>query len=145
MPLLEVSKTTMSIQRYLITMSLATVISAASWLLVLIFLDPETSGIIGLTLFFLSFFLMIFGLVSIVGFVARRLLQRREESFRLVAVSFRHAALLALLLTSSLFLQSQRVFTWWTAILLLIFLTLIEAFFAARETARVQKGGSRGA
>ncbi len=136
----------MSLQRYLLTMGLGTLISGVSWILVLVFLDPQTSGFIGLLLFFTSFFLAMFGLSSLGGYFARRMFQRQETPFRLVAVSFRQAGLFALLLTASLFLQTKRLFSWWTALALLAFVSLMEAFFVARQGVREsQRGGSHGA
>lgn len=136
---------TMSLIRYLITMSIATLVAAASWVLVIIFLDPSATGVIGVMLFFGSFFLMVFGLASTIGFLLRSLFQRREQPFRLVAISFRQAGLFAILLSVGLLLQSQRLFTWWTAFLLLVILSLVEAFFLARTATRQTHGGSRGA
>lgn len=130
----------MSLKRYLITMGIATAVALVSWSLVLIFFDPA-SGAIGRTLFFMSFFLSMFGILSVVGFFLRKVIQRSEAAFRLVAISFRQGALFALLLTSSMILLSQRLFTWWTSSLLLIFVTLLEAFFVARETNRSRHSG----
>ncbi len=137
----------MPLNRYFIIMGTGTAIAAASWVMVLMFLSPQVSGTIGVALFFVSFFLVIFGIASIVGYLARRLFQRDEIAFKLVALSFRQAILIATLMTGSLFLQSRGYFTWWTALLLLLFLTLIEAFFAARTTSgrRTQQGGAHGA
>lgn len=135
----------MSLKRYLTTMAVGTAIAASSWVMVLLFLDPQSTGFIGLVLFFSSFFLMIFGLASIVGFVVRWIFQRRETSFRLVSISFRQAILAGLLLTGSLWLQSQQLFTWWTAAALVMFLSLVEAFFVARaESRQSRNGGHRG-
>ncbi|MBI4092603.1 MAG: hypothetical protein HY420_01635 [Candidatus Kerfeldbacteria bacterium] len=128
----------MSLKRYLITMGIATLVSFASWVLALLYLDP-TSGVVSVTLFFVSFFLAIFGLASIVGFLGRRIFQRRVTPFRLVAISFRQAALFGVLLTGSLFLQAHRLFTVWTALFLLVFLSLAEALFVARESSREQR------
>lgn len=135
----------MSLKRYLTTMAGGTAIAAASWVMVVLFLDPGSTGLIGLLLFFASFWLIMFGLASIAGYVVRRIFQRREASFRLVAISFRQAILVAVLLTGSLFLQSQQLFNWWTALSLIVFLSLVEAFFVARAESRESSGGSRGA
>ncbi|MBI5405071.1 MAG: hypothetical protein HY976_02495 [Candidatus Kerfeldbacteria bacterium] len=133
----------MSLNRYLIIMGIATLVSAGSWLLVVLFLDPTASGVVGVTLFFGSFFLGVFGLCSIIGFVVRHVIQRHETSFRVVAISFRQAGWFAILVTVSLILQSQRLFTVWTAFLLLVMLSLLEAFFVARTASR-PRGGSYG-
>ena len=137
----------MPLNRYFIIMGTGTAIAAASWVMVLLFLNPQVSGVVGVAFFFASFFLVIFGIASIVGYAARRIFQRHEIAFKLVALSFRQAILIALLLTGSLFLQSRGYFTWWTALLLLLFLTLIEAFFAARTSAsrHASPGGAHGA
>lgn len=135
----------MSLKRYLITMAMGTAIAAVSWVMVVLFLDPGSTGLIGLLLFFSSFWLTVFGVASIAGFVVRWIFQRREASFRLVAVSFRQAILVAVLLTGSLFLQSQQLFNWWTVLSLIVFLSLVESFFVARAESREARGNSRGA
>jgi hypothetical protein len=120
-------------------------ISTASWVMVIVFLDPQDSGIVGRSLFFLSFFLSIFGFASTIGYVSRRVFQRHEPPFRLVATSFRQGILFGILLTVSLVLQSQRLFTWWSALMLVVFLSLIEAFLVAREAAyHASRGGAHG-
>lgn len=136
----------MPLNRYFIIMGTGTAIAAASWVMVLLFLNPQVSGAVGVALFFVSFFLVIFGIASIVGYAARRIFRRNEIAFKLVALSFRQAILIAALLTGSLFLQSRGYFTWWTALLLLTFLTLIEAFFSARATSgrHAPQGGVHG-
>lgn len=137
----------MPLSRYFTIMGISTAIAAASWVMVIMFLDPTSSGPVGLSLFFLSFFLMIFGIASIVGYTVRRLFQRQEIAFRLVAISFRQAILVSMLLTVSLFLQSRRLFTVWTSLTLLTFLSLLEAFFVARSSTgrHASNGGLNGA
>lgn len=134
----------MSLKRYLIIMGIGTAIAAASWVMVLLFLDPQVSGTIGIILFFTSFFMVIFGISSIVGYLVRRIFQRHEVAFKLVGISFRQAVLIATLLTGCLFLQSKGYFTWWTSLLLLVFLSLLEAFFVARASGG-RHAASRGA
>ena len=110
-------------------MGLGTVIAAATFALVLFRVNPETAGLLSFALFYLSLFLTVTGLISIVSFLVRVVARREELLSRLVALSFRQAVLFALLAVSALALHSRHLLSWWNALFLVAAVTLVEFFF----------------
>lgn len=123
----------MSIQRYLILMTFATIVSWSSWAIVLFTIDLDVNRALALFLFFGSLFLALTGTFALAGFLIRSFLLRHEALFEQIGVSFRQAVLLAVLLVGLLILQGQRYLTWWNALLLLLFISLMEFFFRSEE------------
>jgi predicted MFS family arabinose efflux permease len=124
----------MSLKRYLIIMSLSTLLLWLAWGLVIIFIDPVTGGIMGVSLFYISLFLALTGSFSVIGFFVRSRFAKKEEVlFNQVGVSLRHAILFSVLITGSLLLQSNRLLTWWNALIFIVILIVIESLFMMRS------------
>lgn len=125
----------MSFRSYLIIMSLATVAAWIAWAVVLHGVDPTRSGMVGFLLFYLTFIMAIFGTISILGLLIRLWRSKTELPSRMAIRSFRHGILLSILLTGSLILFSQTWFRWWTMLLVVLIITLIEmAFLSSRHS-----------
>lgn len=125
----------MSFRNYLILMSLATVSAWIAWAVVLHGVDPTRSGLVGFLLFYLTFIMAVFGTISILGLLIRLWRSKTELPSRMAIRSFRHGILLSILLTSSLILFSQTWFRWWTMLLVVFIITLIEiAFLPSRHS-----------
>ena len=109
-------------------MSLTTVFAWLAWLIVVNYIDPETSGTWGLVFFYGSLFLSLAGTLSILSLLLRRLFHRRLTggARRLVIKSFRQACLWSLAINLALALQSQSLLTWWMMIILLALFVLLE-------------------
>lgn len=122
----------MSLVRYLLIMSVATAVSWVAWVIVLIFIDPFTSGGIGLFCFYVSLFFGIFGTMTLIGFGIRSLLFRKIPSFSHVGVSMRQAMWLSVMVMIALLLLANKVFSLWAAIFLVLGLTILEAAFLFR-------------
>lgn len=123
----------MSLKKYLFLMVMATILCWAAFAFVLFFINPKTAGTTGLLFFYLSLFLGLLGVFSILGFLSRYFLGRRIVVYHQVKVAFRQGAMLALLLTGSLFLQGQRLLVWWNTLLFIFLLSVIEYFFLTAE------------
>lgn len=125
----------MSFRSYLILMTLATVTAWIAWSVVLHGVDPTRSGVVGFLLFYITFIMAVFGTISVLGLLIRLWRSKRELPSRLAIRSFRHGLLLSVLLTSSLLLFSQNWFRWWTMLLMVIIVALIEmAFVSSRQS-----------
>ncbi|MBI4257186.1 hypothetical protein HY626_03985 [Candidatus Uhrbacteria bacterium] len=125
----------MSFRSYLIIMSLTTVAAWTAWVVVLHGVDPTRSGVIGFVLFYLTFIMAVFGSLSILGLLIRLWRSKTDLPSRLAIRSFRHGILLSILLTSSLILFSQTWFRWWTMLLVVFIVTLVEmAFLSSRHS-----------
>lgn len=123
----------MSLRKYLLIMGIGSLISWGAWLLIIFYLDPYSSGFMGLASFYLILFLALLGTFSLVGFFVRFIFLRKAVLFRQIGRSLRQAVLFSLLITFSLLLEANRLFTWWNAIFLILGLALLEFFFLARQ------------
>lgn len=123
----------MSLRKYLITLGIATLFCWLAWVLVLSFINPFQAGTIGLFCFYISLFFAVTGTFAIIGFLIRRLLNRKEAPFRYLGVSLRQGLLLSVLIVGSLWLQGHDLFVWWSMILLTLGLIILEIFFLTRQ------------
>lgn len=132
----------MSLLRYLVIMAMATLFSWAAWIVVLFYIDPFTTGTLGLFSFYTSLFCGILGLLSLLGFAVRLALHRQEPPFRFIGVSLRQALWLAIVVVLSLFLIAEKLWNIWTSLLLFVFLIFLEIFFLLKTRSR-NAGGTR--
>lgn len=119
----------MTLTKYLIYMALGTALSWGGWLVVINKMNPMEAGVPGFVFFYLTLLFALTGSLSIFGFLVRKFLVKGELAFRQVAVSFRQAILFSALVAGSLFLQSQKLLTWWNVILFILLLTVLEFLF----------------
>lgn len=118
----------MTLKSYLTLMIIATIICWGAWGYTLFTINPSITNWIGFTLFYISLFLALVGTATIMGFVIRFIAMKKELAFRLVKEAFRQSFLFAILITASLFLASQELFTWLNLFFLVIGLTVLEFF-----------------
>jgi hypothetical protein len=123
----------MSLRAYLTLMAFGTIVAAATFFLVLFRVDPAAAGALGFSLFYLSLFFSVCGLVSIVGFLTRVSLHRDEMLSCLVGLSFRQAVLLSALAVGALALHARGLLSWWNSLLLVAAVTVIEFIFVSVE------------
>lgn len=119
----------MTLRQYLIWMLIGTCVAWGACYLVVLYLNPNTAGNIGLLFFYLSLFLSISGTLTLIGFGWRYWRHSDEVLFLQVTISFRQGALLAFMVVGALFLQANSLLTWWNLGLLIIGLTLLEFFW----------------
>lgn len=127
-------------RRFFMFISIAGVASFMAFVIVLVRLDPcklpgelgcENLSRLSLTLFFLSLFFALTAAFSFFGYLLRRFFQD-EFTFDQMAVSLRQGFLLAFLGCGSLGLLAINALTWWSGLLFLAFVLLMEMYFLAR-------------
>jgi hypothetical protein len=126
----------MSLKRYLIIMSLMTLVCWLAWVVVLFQIDPEQAGGIGLTLFYVSLLFALIGTFSLLGFFIRVWFSKEPVIYRHLGISTRQSIWFAILVVVSLLLKKADFLRWWSAGLLLIFLLLLEFFYLSRRIVR---------
>ncbi len=128
----------MTLRQYLILMGLGTAISLIAVMLILTMVNPEQTSIAVFAVFYASVFLAVTGALSIVGFTMRVIILKKQLFLsKEVAVSFRQAVLVAALVIGALLLQSHQLFSWWTALLMVLAMTVFEAFFISTRRGTV--------
>lgn len=124
----------MTLRHYLLLMGVGTALAWGAVGIIIATVDPTDTQLVVFGVFYASLWLALTGTLSIIGFVLRvALLKKQLVVSRHVAVSFRQAVLLALLIVVSLFLQSRSLLTWWNALLIVAALTVLEFFFISAK------------
>jgi hypothetical protein len=118
----------MTLKKYLNLMLALTLICWLIWAIVLFFVNPEETGLIGFVLFYFSLFLAILGTVSLLGFIIRARI-KKGPVFKQVEVSFRQGIWLSFFLIGLMILQGMGLLRWWNSLLFLLFLIFLELFF----------------
>lgn len=118
----------MTLARYLFFMTVATLLCWGALALVVFFVDPNESGLIGIGIFYAAEFFAVVGTASLIGFLCRYYFQPKEFSHIQVRNSFRQAVWLGFLITGALILQSLNLVTWWILLILVLILTVMEMF-----------------
>jgi hypothetical protein len=89
-------------------------------------INPENTNTLGFTIFYVSLFLALAGTTAIIGFFIRFKLMKKELAVRAVKTAFRQSFLFSFLLVAILFLLSQKLFSWFNIILLILILSVLE-------------------
>jgi hypothetical protein len=124
----------MTLKSYLWGMRIGAILSFASWILVLLLVDPEKSGIFGEILFLTSTFLFLAALlVLFFTWLRKNLSGGPEGALICLSVSFRQGILMAMMVVLLLILQEQRILIWWDGALVVAGVLLIELYFLTRR------------
>jgi len=123
----------MTLKKYLILMSIMTVICWVAWIYILFMVNPEITNWIGFGLFYFTLFLTIIGTAALIGFIIRFIALKQELAFRLVKEAFRQSFLFSILIVASLILLSQDLFTWLNLLFLILGLSILEFFLLSYE------------
>lgn len=119
----------MSFRGYIIAMLVATLLSWAAWLLVLIKVNPNEVQDLGFVLFYASLLLALLGTFSLLGLVFRHLRVRKKFLVEKVVTSFRQGLWFAVVVVAALILQSKGILTWVNVVLVVGIVTIMEFFF----------------
>ncbi len=122
----------MSLKLYLIGMGLGTILCLASFILVIVYINPQESPVFGPAALFASLFLGLTGLFTLIGYFLRVIVSKNEVLFSHIAPSFRQGILLAAGFTGLFILQAFRILTWWDALILIAMIILFEFYFLSR-------------
>lgn len=123
----------MSHNRYLVIISFAGFVSWIAWILVLNKLDPMESTGLALGLFYLSLFFALTCTFTVIGFYFRVWFNRNEVYFSHINIALRQAVLLSLIALGCLTFQLLGILTWWSGLLYIGTVTLIEFYFLSRQ------------
>ena len=116
----------MNFKQFIQLTILSTFVSCGVWIFLVLTVDPVFAGLSELSLFYLTLFLGVAGLALSLMVAVRVKLKPDTILFRHVVISFRQSVLLALLLVGSLILLSKNLFGWWSILILILTLSLIE-------------------
>ncbi|MDO8592259.1 MAG: hypothetical protein Q7R92_00630 [bacterium] len=118
----------MSLRQYLLIMAVMTALCVLALGYVVWTVNPEETNSAGFLLFYLSLFLSLIGLTSIIGFLIRFVFLKRELAVNKVLAAFRQSFLFSGFIAAMLFLQSRSLLSWLNAVILIIGLSALEFF-----------------
>lgn len=107
--------------------TLGTALCLGSLLSVIYLSDPFADGVMAHIFFHVSLFLTVSGFLTGVGIIIRQKFGKGLYINNL-AISFRQAILVAILITGSLLLLSYGILFWWVELSLILFLVFFELF-----------------
>lgn len=105
---------------------IATVVAWGAWLATIVSTDPSATGAVGRVLFHATLFAAVAGTATLVGLLVRRHAPDQEH---MVGIVVRQGAIVGIAVTTAVFLQSQRLLTWWNLTALILALTTLELFW----------------
>jgi hypothetical protein len=122
----------MTLKAYLMGIRISTLAALVGWGLVVYFIDPEKTGIIGASIFYLSAFLSFAGIAILFLTWTRKKYSGSNFAFSHVGMSFRQGILLSGLVIILMILQSLGMLVWWDGLLATAGIFLIELYFLSR-------------
>jgi hypothetical protein len=103
-------------------------ISAISFLLIFTTVNPFEANLVYLVLFFISLFLILTSIFTLLGYYIRETLNHKS-GLSLMISSLRQATLISLYLVSIIIMLTTETFAFWQAVLLLAVMILLELYF----------------
>jgi len=128
----------MSLVRFLLMLSVGTLLSWLAWVMVLTNMNPAANGVAAVALFYLSLILALTGTVTMIGFFLRYWLEKEKLPFRQITISFRQATFLSVGVGLALLLQSGRLLHWWSIMMLVLVVCILEIFFLLNQSRRTR-------
>lgn len=126
----------MTLKTYILGMASSIILCFASWALIVIYIDPNETNLIGFSLFYLSLFFCLTGLLALIGFYARKkIFMKNEAEFSKIEITFRQGFFLSLIFVGILFLQSFRMLYWWNALIFVAVIIFLELYFLGKNNA----------
>ena len=111
----------------------AALVSWLAFYMVIQKLDPFASTGLALALFFVSLFFALTSSFTIIGFYIRVWFNRNEIYYDHINVSLRQGILLTLITLGCLMFQLLNALTWWSGLLLIAAVTMIEFYLVAKD------------
>lgn len=118
----------MTLKSYLFVMSILTAICWGIFFFVASTIDPFSTNWLGFLLFYISLFIALSGLITVLGFLIRFVVLKKGLAFNLVKLSFRQSFLLSSFLILALFLQANGFLNWLNLLFLVLGFAILEMF-----------------
>ena len=124
---------TSSLKNYLLLIFLATMLFWAAWILIILKVDPYIGGRNMIILFFISLFLSLTGLLTLIGFLLRIWFSKNELINLYLRPSVRQAILISLCIIVLLSIQILRLVNIWSGLLIVLAILSLEFFFRTKK------------
>ena len=112
----------------------AAVLAWLAFITVIMKFNPYESTALALAFFYISMFIALSCTFTLAGYYFRLWLYRNEVFYMHINISLRQGVLLSLITASCFVLLMLRVLTWWSGMLLILSMALLEFYFTSKET-----------
>ena len=120
----------MSYRSFVALMAVVGLVACTLLAYVIINVNPNEAGLMGLTAFYIALYASLVGILSFGGIIFRvHIRKRKQTAYREVLIAFRHALFLAGIAVSALILSSLEMLAWWNFLLLLAAVGTLEYVF----------------
>ncbi len=119
----------MTLRHYLLALAFGATAAVVAALIVLLGIDPVTAGTFAFGTLYVTLGAACAGILTIIGTLVRVRKHTHVDVGDAVARSLRQGVFLSVLVLVTLYISAHGYLTIWTALLLVIFVTLIEFFF----------------
>lgn len=123
----------MSFRYYILLILFSTILCVSALTIIIFSINPYEASVLTFAFFYLSLFLSLMGVITIINSVIKKIFVKNKILFRQISASFRQAVLLSLLITICMALQSQRILAWWNMLLLIAVLSTMELFAISKK------------
>lgn len=123
----------MSTKIFSVLVLVGTVFSWLAWGMVIFYFDPSQIGLLGFSIFYLSLFLALSGIIFTILDRLKAKFFRKQLLLSRLRSSVRHAILFSILIIGWGFLKSQNLLSWWVLPLFILILTGLEFFFISSQ------------
>jgi len=124
----------MTHHKYISFIALAGILSWVSWVVVIFKLDPYESMGLALAFFYSTLFIALTCTFTVFGFYFRVWLFKNEIFYKHITISLRQGVFLGLIAVTALVFQMLRVLNWWSGLLLVVVVVLLEFYFSYRDS-----------
>lgn len=130
---IEKNKENMTVGSYVWGVRIGTILSALSWIGIVLFIDPERTGIVGQALFYMSAFLALSGIFILFLTWLHRMRAKGDVMIADIGASFRQGIFLASFALVLMAFQQMQILTWWDALLVAAGIFLVELYFLSKQ------------
>jgi hypothetical protein len=123
----------MTLRSYIWVVKIVTLFSFIALFSVVYFVDPEKTGWAGKTIFYLVLFFALSGLLNLLLTKLRKIWGGEKAVILNISLSSRQSVLLSMILVGLLVLQGLQILVWWTGLLLVAGIFLVELYFLSRK------------
>ncbi|EKD47152.1 MAG: hypothetical protein ACD_66C00196G0002 [uncultured bacterium] len=124
----------MSVKQYILFLASGTALTACAWFIVLISINPVSSGVFGFLAFYVALFLALMGFFSTIATILRIIRKKHVTTEAMIKVSLRQGLLLAILFEGALILVSKGYLSIPLLLLLILIISIIEFIALSFET-----------
>ncbi|MFA5022128.1 MAG: hypothetical protein WC508_03550 [Patescibacteria group bacterium] len=132
----------MSFRVFLLLVIAGTILAWLAWGMVIFYFDPSQAGIAGFTIFYLTLFLGLSGLLFLIINSIKTKIGKDQLLLYRIRISLRHAIMFSVIVLGWALLKTQGLLRWWNFLLLVLVLALLEFFFISTQKQRNTYPGS---